>query len=60
MRWFGRFKKNKDEAKREKTTKFSPEDVDRHTNGYTCPNCGAFFNKAYDYNLHSCDKQKGS
>ena len=59
MGWFGRFRKNNDETKG-KTIKFSPEDVDKYTNGYTCPNCGVFFNKAYDYNLHSCDKQKGS
>ena len=59
MGWFGRFRKNNDETKG-KTIKFPPEDVDKYTNGYTCPNCGVFFNNAYDYNLHSCDKQKGS
>lgn len=59
MGWFGRFKKKNDETKG-KTIKFSPENVDKYTNGYTCPNCGIFFNKAHDYNLHSCDKQKGS
>ncbi|MGY5152021.1 MAG: hypothetical protein ACW9XA_07110 [Candidatus Nitrosopumilus sp. bin_6a] len=59
MGWFGRFWKNNDDTKG-KTIKFSPGDVDKYTNGYTCPNCGVFFNRAYDYNLHSCDKQKGS